>query len=644
MPWSHLQGWLLFSFRSIAIFLILLLLLEPSVKKVNSTVNKPSIAVGIDNSESITARGTDSLLIKSKIQQLVDDLSDQDIDVEIFNLNQADSISFDQRTTRLSGMLREIRTKMENKNFVASILLTDGIYNRGSSPLYRNYITPIFTVGMGDSIPPKDISLSRVRYNRITFKGNESPILLEISQDGYKNKNTSVTLSENGKEIVSKNIQLTSDVQEIEFLISSEEEGLRHLVATIPVDSDEAIQENNRLDIFLEVIDGRQKVLIVANAPHPDIKAIRTTLASTDNYTTEVYIPSLHEEPPTDIYDVVIYHGAFSSSVTFEPKETPGIWYILNEKSALNRVSNDLPYISIQPRGGQPDKVSGTFNQNFSKFKIDNTEIFEEYPPIEVPFAEYNISGPTEILMFQKLGSITTRKPLMAVFDDGIQKSALLMGQNIWQWKLQEAAIHDEATNFQNFITKTIQFLSVKNDKKRFRFKSRSSTFEESFAPVFDSEVYNDIYERIYNNTIQVTIVDESGNRQNFDFTDSELNTTFKAPTLEPGVYTYSAQVKIGDNTFRDAGEFLIENVNPEYLNLTANHRLLRNLSDKTGGRFLPFDAIDELPQLIEDQAFKASISSEEDYEELLESWWYLLLIFLLFSSEWVLRRYWGGY
>ncbi|MEM7296721.1 MAG: hypothetical protein AAF391_00475 [Bacteroidota bacterium] len=624
--------------------MILLLLLEPSIKKINSTINRPIIAIAVDNSESVTARGADSVIIKSKINQLKSELSNQDIEIEIFNLNQSDSINFNQRTTRLSGMLRDVDNKMEEKNFVATVLLTDGIYNRGSSPLYRNYITPIFAVGMGDSIPPKDISLSRVQYNRITFKGNESPIRLEISQEGYRNRNIAVRLSENGRDVETKNVQLNSEIQEIEFLVNSEEEGLRHLVATIPTDPDEAIKENNRLDIFLEVIDGRQKVLIVANAPHPDIKAIRSTLAATDNYTTEVFIPSLSPKRPTDIYDVVIYHGAFSSPLTYEPKEKPGIWYILNDRSALNRVNSELPFINIQRRGGQPDKVSGSFNQNFSKFKIDNTEVFEEYPPIEVPFGEYEVSGPTEILMFQKLGSVTTRKPLMVVFDDGGQKSAALMGQNIWQWKLQEAAIHDEATNFQNFITKTIQFLSVKNDKKQFRFKARSSTFEESSAPLFDSEVYNDIYERIYNNTIQVTITDESGTRQNFDFTDSELNATFKAPTLDPGVYSYSAQVKVGDKTFRDGGEFLIENVNPEYLNLTANHRLLRNLADKTGGQFVTFDEIDRLPQLISSQDFKASITSEEDYEELLKSWWYFLLIFLLFSTEWVLRRYWGGY
>ena len=73
---------------------------------------------------------------------------------------------------------------------------------------------------------------------------------------------------------------------------------------------------------------------------------------------------------------------------------------------------------------------------------MDEVKVFEEYPPIEVPFGNYEISGPVEVLMYQKLGSVTTTNPLMIVFDDGTEKSAVLLGQNIWKWNI--AMIHIE--------------------------------------------------------------------------------------------------------------------------------------------------------------------------------------------------------
>ena len=644
VPWNSTQNWILFGLRSLAIFLILLLLLEPSIKKVVNTLEKPIIALAIDNSQSIIARDGDSIEIKNKISQLEEILIDQDIDIKTLTLSGSDSMLFDQRTSRLSGLLSEVDELPNDQNLVATILLTDGIFNRGSSPLYRNYLQPVFTVGMGDTISPKDISISRTLYNKVTFKGNETPIRLEISQTGYDMINSSIRLSEGGKTLQEKRLTLNADVQEVEFLVASEEEGLKHLVASIPAEKDESTTENNRVDIFLEVIDGRQKILIVANSPHPDIKAIRRSLEQTDSYVTELYIPTIHEEKPREFYDVVIYHGAFNSGINFNPKEQPGLWYILNSESAINSANKTLNYLNIERRSGQADKVSGSFNQSFSKFKIDNTEIFEEYPPIEVPFGDYSVSGASEILMYQKLGSVVTKKPLMVVNDDGTQKSAVLMGQNIWRWKLQEAAINDNSQQFDNFITKTIQFLSVKNDKKQFRFDSRSSSFSNTQPILFDTEVYNEIYERIYGNLIEITITDENNNANEYEFVDSELNSTFRAPSLAPGIYQFSASVKIGDDTFTEKGEFLIENVNPEYLNLTANHRLLRNLASKTGGQFVHYNDMESLPEIIESRDFKPIMRSEEDDQDLIKSWWYFLIIFMLFSVEWILRRYWGGY
>ncbi|WP_421763390.1 hypothetical protein [Ekhidna sp.] len=641
-PWNKTQNWILATIRFLAILSVSILLLSPAIRQITNTVEKPIVAIALDNSESIVARGTSEDSIKYSINQIKESLEELELDVPIITFN--DSINFSSPTSNLSKLVKKVEDQLEGQHLSTILLATDGIYNRGSSPLYKNYLKPVVSLGLGDTLSPRDISISRTLYNRITYKGNETPIRLEVKQKGYDNREVLMQLRENGKVLDKQKIQLKNSLQEVEFTVKSENEGLRRLVASITQITDESTFENNKANVFMEVIDGRKKVLIVANAPHPDIKAIRSTLEETGNYQTEVYIPEINDQKPNEVYDVVIFHGAFTSGINFIPKENPGIWYIISNESSITSINKNLPFLNIERRGSQPDKVAGSFNQNFSKFKIEDVSAFEEYPPVQVPFGDYSISGPTEILMYQKLGNIITQKPLMTVYDDGASKTAVLLGQNIWQWKLQESAINKNSNQFDNLITKTIQFLSVKNDKKQFRFSVRKRNITDTEPPLFDVEVYNDIYERIYNNKIAITITPEGGESQNFTFTDSEFNSVFRSPSLPPGIYRFSASVNIGDKTYTDRGEFSVQNINPEYLDLTADHQLLRNISKKSGGKYFHLNERGELINYLKTKDLKSKIKSEENLIPLYQAWWWYLIIFLLFSSEWFLRKFWGGY
>ena len=49
---------------------------------------------------------------------------------------------------------------------------------------------------------------------------------------------------------------------------------------------------------------------MVGLAPHPDIKAIATTIENNENYEIKIHIPGI-EEFQEDKYDLVIFHQAF---------------------------------------------------------------------------------------------------------------------------------------------------------------------------------------------------------------------------------------------------------------------------------------------------------------------------------------------
>ena len=52
--------------------------------------------------------------------------------------------------------------------------------------------------------------------------------------------------------------------------------------------ANEFSKENNVKDLFIEVLDARQKILILAASPHPDLAAIKKFLSEK----TTMYIPN----------------------------------------------------------------------------------------------------------------------------------------------------------------------------------------------------------------------------------------------------------------------------------------------------------------------------------------------------------------
>ncbi|MEM9339526.1 MAG: hypothetical protein AAGA66_12405, partial [Bacteroidota bacterium] len=640
-PWNAQQNLLLSILRFLAISLTLFLLLEPLIRQVVSRVEQPIVAIAVDDSQSVIARGLSPTQLRQEIGAVSKELGEEGFEVRTFYLGEkTDSIGFSQNSTNLSALLRKVDDDMEGRNWATTLLITDGIFNQGSSPLYRPYRAPQFTIGLGDTIPPKDINISRVKYNKITYKGNDTPIRIEVSQRGFEGRKVKISLREGANVLGEQQLVLTKSLEEVEFTIKSDKEGLRRLNVSLPFQEGEFVRENNRSDLFMEVIDGKQKVLIIANAPHPDIKAIRSTLATSDNYQTDIFIPSLDQERPNEVYDVVIYHGAFSNRINFEPKENPGIWYILNRNSSLARVNQAINFASIRRQGAQPDKVTGAFNQAFSKFKLpEDSRLIETFPPLEVPFGDYTIGANSEVLLYQRVGNVVTKKPLFTFFDDGAQKKALLVGQDFWKWKFQETAINGISTQFNELISKTIQFLSVKNDKKQFRFQSRASRFSSIESPIFDSEVYNDIYERVYGNTLSLRVNPEQGNGTEYEFIDSEFKSSFKIPPLPSGLYNYQASTVVGDKKLTDKGQFLIEEINKEYLNLAADHDLLKNIAEKTNGEYLHYSQFNQIKDRIVKRVFKSVVTSSDSFFPLIENKWVLFIILILFSLEWLLRK-----
>lgn len=83
--------------------------------------------------------------------------------------------------------------------------------------------------------------------------------------------------------------------------------GLQQYTAKISTINNEFSVKNNEMNFYVEVIDGRQKILLAHQSPHPDVAAVRFVIENNKNYQTEVKY--FKEISSVNEYDLVIVHS-----------------------------------------------------------------------------------------------------------------------------------------------------------------------------------------------------------------------------------------------------------------------------------------------------------------------------------------------
>src|SRR5690606_25812457 len=92
-----------------------------------------------------------------------------------------------------------------------------------------------------------------------------------------------------------------------DFVVPAYKTGIAHYRIALTNIEGELTYNNNVRDIFVEVLDGRQKILLVANSPHPDIAALKAAIEHNKNYQLDVEYAETFAKKLND-YNLVILH------------------------------------------------------------------------------------------------------------------------------------------------------------------------------------------------------------------------------------------------------------------------------------------------------------------------------------------------
>jgi hypothetical protein len=631
--------------RFVSISLIALLLLDIFIKRLVNETEKPVIILAQDNSTSLIA-GNDSTEVKNEYTNAINSFANaikDKYDVKTYQFDSeskpSETIDFKGKETDISKLFLDLENNYANKNIGAIILATDGIYNKGTNPLYsiEKFNAPIYTIALGDTVPLKDVWIQTINHNQVAYLGNTFPAEVVVNAIDLKDKQVSVSISHNGKILKSENVTINSNSfsTTLNYLLEADKTGIQKYTITIATIDEDKNKQNNSQSFIIDVIDNREKVLILANAPHPDIAALEQSISASQTYEVEVALINEFTKPLKP-YSLIILHQTptLPQRISNELQaNNQSAFYIGNtgnaSKSLFNNKTND---------------AEGVLQKEFSLFTLSDElkNYIKNFPAVSVPFKNGLVNNGSNILIAQKIGVVETEEPLLLFTEVNGVKTANFLGDGLWKWRMRDFADHSNHNLFNELISKTVQYLSVKADKSFFRVFTKK-IINENEAIDFTAEVYNQSYELVTEPDVTLILKDDKNKTFNYTFNKKQTMYSLSAGQFPAGEYSYEAKVKFGEKLYTKSGIIVIKEIVSEKINTVANHQLLYQISKQSGGKLFYKNQLEQLQkEILSSESIKSITYSHKQLTDLVNLKWLFFVILAFLSIEWFLRKYNG--
>lgn len=643
--------------RFITVTIIAFLLLSPLIKNVFKKVEKPIIVVVRDNSLSVPLNN-DSSYYRNIFPKQMDEFESnlgKDYEVVVYNfggeLKSEDPLTYTEKITNISGAMDDIKLRYLNRNLGAIVLASDGLYNQGMNPVYdaASLKAPVYTIALGDTTIKRDALVKEVAYNKVVFLGNQFPIDISVIANKLQGSNTTLTVSHNGSNVFTKNLNINGNKFSSfnSCTLTADAPGTqRYRIAISKVES-EATVLNNYYDIFVEVIDSRQKILILTEFPHPDIAAWQQAINQNKNYQSEIGIVPGFNKNLRD-YSLVIMHqlpttsaGASNYIQQIATAQIPVIYTLGNSTNvqAFNAINAGVKIVGNR---NNTDDVQGSLNGNFTLFGISENvnKYFGKLPPLSGPYgSSFEISPTTEVLAFRKVGNVTTNFPLISFTNNNKHKMGVILGEGIWKWRNYDYEAHKNHEIFYEVINKMVQYVAVKEDKSFFRVNSAQQFYENEPIVLF-AELYNESYELINEPDVKLDILSENNTKYSYTFSKTGKSYRVGAGILPVGEYRYEGSVQYKGKTLKKGGKFIVKPIQLEALNTSANHDMLNKLSVTTDGKMYYPQQLNELNKELTSSKTITSVSyKQKQLRDLIYYKWIFFLLVFLLGFEWFVRK-----
>lgn len=642
----------LYSLRFLGLFFVFLLLLSPFFKlKLNKT-EAPFLLVGLDQSSSITE--SDKKLIqqqKDRLKQLEDKyqvkfckIADRTMVFEDTGLNAG--------KTNLGSFFDFANEVYEGKNIGAMVLLSDGINNLGANPLFKklNKQSPVYSVGFGDTIQYPDIQVLSVFGNETVFYDNEFSIQASLKARTIGNKTVTVALLEDGKPIQNKPWSPASEnsFTELEFVVKAAKPGTHRYTVQVQSEVKEKNLANNARSVVVNVTDTRRKIVLMYDAPNPDIAAVSRALEKVTHYNLSV--KPANADIDINATDIFILHNVPSNAghLTLLNKiETAGkpIVFITGTRTQWSLLNQWNKTFAFNVSDESQVEAQAVWNPNFSEFSMSQEMVLAiaKLPPLKLRYGNFQGLASLKTLFSQKLGAVATPFPLIGFSQKEKVRYGWVFGEGLWRWRMKDCQLNGSAEFTDELVQRMIQYVTTEEIKQILKIYTEKPDYEYGDKIVIVGEKFDNDGELNNTEACNVAIVSENGTRLNLAMGKHGRSYRLDAGALPAGNYEVMASTS-GAVKQTAKTRFSVGAYSSELSETTANHNLLRTLSANSGGRFYDKNEFEKLLTELKNKEVSSTIYTEQKITDMIDIKWFFALIILLFALEWFIRRREGAY
>ena len=671
--------------RFAGLFLLSLLLLEPLLTSILESRTPPVVAIVVDDTESMTA-STDSGFVRQelprRVGQLSQKLQEQGLAVQLLSagsklraVKHVDSIRFSQSGTNLALAFDQLADRTADQNLGAVVLISDGIYTQGASPVHHldRLNVPVHAVVVGDTTPARDLLIESVVYNEITYLNTETPISIRVKSQGYAQVDSRLELISQGKVLQSQPINFTGSPAErtVEFRVLANQPGLQQFQLRLSSQPDELNYNNNERLFYIKVLENRLNVGLLAGGAHPDLGALQMALSKDPRFRLTLFVRKNEREfyatPTSELIakqDLFILHN-FPAGIEDRQileqiheeldRRNLSVFHIVGSGTRFNILPSQSQHMALFPARAS-SRTSEAFIYFTSDYKNHSTWRFEDEreflnwiesaPPLLRNDSEWKVAPGAKVYGKAKIKGIALDYPFLALQEQGRKKNAVLTGENLWRLRVHNFAELDRFHEFDTWLFNLLQWLSTREDNRRFRVYPSKNQFESKEAIIFKGQVYDDSNMPVDGAEIRLTITGPEG-RKTESFLKQVQQGVYQLElgNLTAGAYSYEASGSYrGQQLGRDAGQFSVGQSAVEFADLVAKAPLMRQLAQRSGGSFALVRQLEQLtlPAILEQENLKPLVEFEKSTLGLNQFIWPLILALLLLALEWVFRKRYG--
>lgn len=637
---------LLFSFRASSVFLLLLLLINPSIQHKIFENTKPVLAVLIDNSASIA-----NFKEEQKVATLVAAFEtnvplNAKFELDYFSFGSdvkvKDSLTFDAPVTAISEGITAINKLYKNRKG-GVVLLSDGNQTTGKDYEFIGSKMPISPIILGDTTTYSDLRIRAINVNKYSYLNNQFPVEVVLFYEGSDPISTHFQIVQNGKVIFKQPVRFSASERSktLRTNLRAIKKGINFYKASIAAFKSEKNTKNNLKDFSIEVIDEQMKIALIAAVPHPDLGALKRSIEKNKQRSVTIFSVENKKIQLNDYQLLILYQPNNNFTNIFSEINALKSNYLI-----ISGTHTDWGFLNKQSLGftkntiAQTENYTANYQYSFQPF-LQKDIGFNDFPPLEDQFGALLLSSKNHVLLQQRVFGLATAQPLLATFEQNSQKSAVIFGEGIWKWRAASYLQNNSFEDFDEFTGNLVQYLA--SSRKRKRLEVSVEPLYAANAPIRISAYYTDKNYHFDPRASLLLTTTNSLTKEQRRFPFSLAHNSFQVAVedLAPGTYSYT--VAVADQKSRYSGIFAISEARIEAQFTKANTAKLNRLAKNTGGKCYHSSEISTLINaLVADEAYATLQKTILKKQAFIDWKWVLFLLLTLLTIEWFIRKYYG--